>query len=49
MLVNGGANEFGAWATYASGLEIKFVKSLNKTFITNEDGSKEVHEGRFGI
>jgi hypothetical protein len=49
ILLNGGANEAGAWAEYSNGLEIRYIKSQNKTYITNEDGSKEIHEGRVGF
>jgi hypothetical protein len=49
ILVNGGANEAGAWAEYSNGLEIRYIVSMKKTYITREDGSKEVHEGRVGI
>lgn len=44
-----GANKEGAWAIYTNGLEFRYIASRNKTYITREDGSKEIHEGRFGF
>jgi len=48
-ITNMGANKEGAWAFYASGLEFSYIASQDKTYITREDGSKEVHLGRVGF
>jgi hypothetical protein len=44
-----GANQAGAWAVSSTGLEFRYIASQNKTYITQEDGTQEVHEGRFGF
>lgn len=42
------ANEAGAGIEFTDGTSIKWIASINKTFVTARNGEVDVHEGRVG-